>query len=160
MAAPAHAADGRRGPGSTQIAVDFDFSTAVDEPSTSSGGGGALRVGRKFDLLLVSLTPEIGGGYHGFGGDYNAKIYSAFVGGRLGVGKILEPSVFGHVGVARLDGAVERTAPVLDAGLALDFTLLPLIDLGVHGSYNVLMPRDDGSALKFFILGAHAALVF
>lgn len=154
---PAAAADGV---GRTHIAVDFNFTTAVNDDSTDSGGGGALRLGREFDLLLVSLTPEVGAGYHGFGGSSDAKLYSGFLGGRLGIGKIIEPSVFAHVGIARLEGVVPRTAPILDAGLALDFTLLPLIDLGVHGAYNVMMPKDDGSALKFVILGAHAALVF
>jgi len=149
-----------RGVGRTQIAVDFDFTTAVDEATTDSGGGGALRLGRKLDLFVVSLTPEVGGGYHGFGGSSDAQLYSGFLGGRLGFGKIIEPSVFGHVGIGRLEGVAPRTAPVLDAGVALDLTILPLIDLGVHGAYNVMMPKDDGSALKFVILGAHAALVF
>ena len=54
---------------------------------------------------------------------------------------------------------LETLAPVIDAGLALDFTLLPLIDLGVHGAYNTMFPRDDGSSLEFLTLGAHAALV-
>lgn len=143
----------------THIAVDFDFSTAIDAPATKSGGGGALRLGQEFDLLLVSLTPEFGGSYHGFGGDGDAKLYTGFLGGRLSLGKIVEPSIFGHVGLGRLEGSEKRTAPVIDGGLAIDFTLLPLIDLGVHGAYNVMLPRDDGSALKYVTLGAHVALV-
>ena len=157
VSAPALADSGSRG--KTHIAVDFDFNTAVDAPSVESGGGGALRLGQKFDLLLISLTPELGGGYHAFSGG-DAKIYSGFLGGRLGVGKIIEPSVYGHLGLARLSGVESRTAPLLDAGLALDLTLLPLIDLGLHAGYNVMLPRDDGSALKFVTLGAQAALVF
>jgi hypothetical protein len=47
----------------------------------------------------------------------------------------------------------------MDAGLAIDFTLLPLIDLGLHAGYNAMFPRDDGSALKFVTLGAQAAIV-
>ncbi len=43
----------------THIAVDFDFGAALDAPGTKNGGGGALRLGQEFDLLLVSLTPEI-----------------------------------------------------------------------------------------------------
>jgi hypothetical protein len=143
----------------THIAVDFDFSTAIDAPSTKSGGGGALRLGQEFDLLLISLIPEFGGSYHAFGGDDQTKLYSGFLGGRLALGKIVEPSIFGHVGLGRLEGAEKRTAPVIDGGLAVDFTLLPLINLGVHGAYNVMLPRDDGSALKYVTLGAHAALV-
>jgi hypothetical protein len=143
----------------THIALDFDFGAALDEPGTTSGGGGALRIGREWDLFLISLTPEIGGSYHAFGGDDETRIYSGFLGGRLAVGKIIEPAIFGHVGVGHVRGFESRTAPMLDGGLAVDFTLLPLIDLGVHGGYNMMFPRDDGSALEFVTLGAHAALV-
>jgi len=144
----------------TQIAVDFDLNTAVDEPATDSGGGGALRLGRQYGLVLVSLTPEIGGSYRAFAGDAETKLYSGFLGGRLGIGQIIEPSIFAHVGVAHVSGWEKRTAPILDGGLALDLTLLPLINLGVHGAYNVMLPRDDGSAFKFVTVGAHAALMF
>ena len=143
----------------THIAVDFDFNSAVDAPDTKVGGGGALRLGQELDLFLISLTPELGGSYHAFGGDDQTKLYAGFLGGRLAIGKIIEPSLFGHVGVGRLDGAETRTAPLLDGGLAIDFTLLPLIDLGLHGAYNVMLPRNDGSSLKFVTLGAQAALV-
>jgi hypothetical protein len=143
----------------THIAVDFDFGSALDAPETKAGGGGAIRLGQEFDLFLVSLTPEFGGGYHAFGGNDETKLYSGFLGGRLAVGKIVEPSIFGHLGVAHVAGLESRTAPIMDGGLAVDFTLLPLIDLGVHGAYNVMFPREDGSALKFLTLGAHAALV-
>lgn len=157
-ASPALADD--REHGRMHIAVDFDFGSALDAPGSNSGGGGALRLGREFDLLLVSLIPELGGSYHSFGDDARTKIYTGFVGGRLAVGKVIEPSIFAHVGVGRADGYQTRTAPVLDGGLAIDFTLLPLIDLGVHGGYNVMLPGDDVGALKYVTLGAQAALVF
>lgn len=143
----------------THIAVDFDFGTALDAPDTKAGGGGALRLGQEFDLLLISLTPEFGGGYHAFGGNDETRLYSGFVGGRLAVGKIVEPSVFAHLGLAHTNGLENRTAPIMDAGLAVDLTLLPLIDLGFHAGYNAMFPRDDGSALKFVTIGAQAALV-
>ena len=169
VATPAHAEDSRdegqsegrrdRGSSKTHIAVDLDFNSAIDAPAIDAGGGGALRLGKELDLFLISLTPELGGSYHSFGGDDRTKLYAGFLGARLAVGKIIEPALFGHVGVGRLDGADSRTAPVLDGGLAIDFTLLPLIDIGVHGAYNVILPRDNGSSLKFVTLGAQAALV-
>lgn len=146
--------------GRTHIAVDFDFNTALDTPNVETGGGGALRLGRQVNLILLKLTPEIGGGYHAFGGANEPRVYSGFIGGRLGVGAVLEPSIYGHLGLAHVSGPGSRTAPILDAGLALDFTLLPLIDLGLHAGYNAMLPRDDGSTLKFLTLGAQAALVF
>ena len=174
IAAPAHAEETRRererdederpsrkdnDKSKTHIAVDFDFGTALDSPGTKAGGGGALRLGQEFDLLLVSLTPEIGGGYHAFGGNDETRLYSGFIGGRLAVGKIIEPAIFAHLGLAHTKGLESRTAPIMDAGLAIDLTILPLIDLGFHAGYNAMFPRDDGSALKFFTLGAQAALV-
>jgi hypothetical protein len=143
----------------THIAADFDFNSAVNAPEIDAGGGGALRLGQELDLFLVSLTPELGGSYHGFSGEDRTKLYAGFLGGRFAVGKIIEPSLFGHVGVGRLDGLETRTAPLLDGGLAIDFTLLPLLDLGVHGAYNVLLLRGDAQAFKFVTLGAQAALV-
>jgi|GEM_PF-835112 len=143
----------------THIAVDFDWGTALDAPGTKTGGGGALRLGQELDLLLVSLTPEIGGTYHAFGGNDETRLYSGIIGGRLAVGKIVEPSIYGHLGLAHVNGSENRTAPIMDAGLAVDFTLLPLIDLGLHAGYNAMLPRDDGSALKFVTLGAQAAIV-
>lgn len=167
VTAPAHAEDADDGSrdrrdrdGSrTHIAVDVDFGNAIDEPGADAGGGGAIRLGQELDLFLVSLTPEFGGSYHSFSGTADNKLYAGFLGGRLGFGKIIEPSIFAHAGVARLTGDDERTAPIIDGGLALDLTILPLIDIGVHGGYNVLFPRGDGGALDFVTLGAHAALV-
>src|SRR5215207_6923976 len=106
VAAPARADDSRdegehdnrrdRDSSKTHIAVDFDFNSAIDAPDTEAGGGGAVRLGQELDLFLVSLTPEFGGGYHVFGsGDDRSKLYSGFLGGRLAIGKIIEPSLFG-----------------------------------------------------------------
>ena len=143
----------------THIAVDFDFSSALDALGTKMGGGGALRVGQKFRLPLVSLTPELGGSYHAFGGDDETRSYSGFLGGRLGIGTVVEPSVFAHVGLGHLEGLQTRTGTMIDGGLALDVTLLPLIDFGVHGGYNVMLPNSDGSAFKYLTLGLQAAIV-
>jgi hypothetical protein len=168
IALPAQAQEARRdGDGGgdnddgsrTQIAVDFDFNSAISEPAVDSGGGGALRVGQQFDLILVSLTPEFSGSYHAFEGDTETTIYAGVLGGRLAVGKIIEPSIFAHLGVARADGFENRIAPLLDLGAALDFTMLPLIDLGVHSAYNRMFPRDNGSSLSYLTLGIHAALI-
>lgn len=53
----------------------------------------------------------------------------------------------------------KRTATTFEAGAAFDFTLLPLIDLG-HGSYNVLLPRDNYASFNWYLLGLHVALEF
>jgi hypothetical protein len=145
----------------TVIALDMDFAAPVTDADTDPGGGGALRLGRKYSLVLLSLTPEVGLGYHQFGGDSDATLYRAFVGGRIGVGKIIEPSAFVHLGIGKLDlREGDRFSPVADAGLALDFTLLPLLNLGVHGAYNTVLPRSPHDAFGWFSAGLHAALVW
>ena len=144
----------------TKLALDLDYAAAVDQGGVDGGAGGAVRLGQELDLVLVSLTPEIGGSYHSFGGTLDAKIYSGFVGGRLGFGKIIEPSVFAHIGIGKLTSRLPSdTGPTFDAGLALDFTLLPILDLGVHGAYHNLV-LDDGENLDWIGVGAHAAIGF
>jgi hypothetical protein len=154
VARPAHAES------STHLALDLDFNSAVDVNGVKAGGGGGLRVGQKLGLVVLSLTPELGGSYHAFGGDAQAKLYDGFVGARLGVGKVVEPSIFAHVGYAHLDARGSRGGMLLDGGLALDFTLLPLVEFGLHGGYNVMTAGSDSAALKFLTLGLQAALVF
>jgi len=145
----------------TVLAFDLDFVAALREPGADIGGGGAVRLGRKLDLMLVSLTPEIGGSYDRFNGDNNTRIYRGFIGGRLGIGKLIEPSVFAHIGVGKLGANLgSHTAVTLDAGIALDLTFLPLINVGAHASYNTLLPQGDYSSFNWLALGLHAALVF
>jgi len=144
----------------TVLAFDLDFVASLREPGADIGGGGALRLGRKIDLILVSLTPEIGGSYDRFNGDNQARIYRGFIGGRLGFGKVIEPSVFAHIGVGRFDANIgSHTAPVFDAGIALDLTFLPLINLGAHASYNTLFAQENHDSFNWLALGLHAALV-
>jgi hypothetical protein len=164
LAGSAEAREDRADEGSnskTVLAFDLDFVASLGAPGADIGGGGALRLGRKMDLILVSLTPEIGGSYDRFNGFNNDRIYRGFIGGRLGFGKIIEPSVFAHIGVGRFDANVaSHTAPVFDAGIALDLTFLPLINLGAHASYNTLFSQGDHSSFNWLALGLHVALVF
>lgn len=139
------------------LALDLDYVTALKEPASASGGG-ALRIGRKLDLVLISLTPEIGGSYNRFNGSDNVRIYRGFIGGRLGLGKIIEPS---DIGIGRLDAnVVDHTATVFDAGIALDFTLLPLINVGAQGSYNTLLAQGEHSTFNWLAFGLYVAFVF
>jgi hypothetical protein len=145
----------------TVLAFDLDFLATLREPGADIGGGGAVRLGQKMDLILVSLTPEIGGSYDRFNGDNNDRIYRGFIGARLGFGKLIEPSVFAHIGVGRFDANVaSHTAPVFDAGIALDLTFLPLINLGAHAGYNRLFPQENHASFNWLALGLHVALVF
>jgi hypothetical protein len=142
------------------LALDMDLAVPIDTVDANAGGGAALRAGRKYSLVLVSLTPEVGLGYHRFRGDSGAHLYRGFLGGRVGIGTIIEPSAFAHIGIGRLEHVqTDRFAPVMDVGVALDFTLLPLLNLGIHGAYNSVLPHPRHPSFAWLSAGAHVALV-
>ena len=144
------------------IAVDFDYTTAVsNELDIEYGGGGAIRVGLERDLVLVTLIPELELAYHNFGGGENhATTTSGKLGGRLRFLKILEPGIFAHAGLGHISGDDPHYGFALDAGLTLDFTLLPLIDLGLHAAWNRVFDADSLPGLSYGTYGAHVAFVF
>jgi hypothetical protein len=155
----AHASSG------TAIGVDLDYTHGFQEPGVGSGTGFNVRLGYKLDLLVLQLTPEVGGAYHTFSGNSdgnaNAKFSQGIVGGRLAFGKILEPGVYAHLGYGHVsaDGGGVSGATI-DGGLTLDLTILPLIDLGIHGGYNGMLASGSHNAFDTYVLGVHAALVF
>lgn len=141
------------------LGVDLDYAYAIDEQGIESGGGAALRVGSELDLILVSLIPELYLSHHEFA-DMGASVTTGKVGGRVRIGKILEPGVFAHIGVASASHTSDSyTAPAFDVGFTLDLTLIPLIDIGVHAAYNSVFAAEDYSAFRYALFGLHAALV-
>ena len=156
VSSAAHATSG------TAIGVDLDYTNGINEPHVGSGTGFNVRLGYKVDLLAAQLTPEIGGGYHGFSGDAKAKLARGFIGGRLQFGRLLEPGLYAHLGYGHLGSALgnEHSGATADAGVTLDLTLLPLIDLGVHAGYSGMLKSGDFQAFDSYVLGAHASLIF
>jgi len=157
--APARAAHAASG---TAIGADLDYTNGINEPAVGSGTGFNVRLGYKLDLLLVQLTPEIGGAYHTFSGDAGAKFSQGIVGGRLQFGKIIEPGLYAHLGYGHLSAAEGNghSGVTADAGVQLDFTLLPIIDIGVHAGYNGMLKSDNRDAFDSYVLGLHGSLVF
>jgi hypothetical protein len=113
-------------------------------------------------LLVLQLTPEIGGAYHTFSGAASPKFSQGIVGGRLQFGKVLEPGMYAHLGYGHLSGAVGDgySGASVDAGVTLDLTLLPLIDVGAHVGYNGLLKSGGHDAFDSYVVGLHAALIF
>lgn len=150
----------------TTLGVDLSFNDALDRADTDSGAGLDIYFGPRLDLAILTLTTELSAGYHDFGGELEPTVYRGLAGGRLGLGFGIRPSVFAHLGVGHLrydalggpdrDG---RTHFAGDLGLALDFTILPLIDLGVHGSYNLVSGAGDDEAFEWLQAGAHVIFV-
>jgi hypothetical protein len=148
----------------TAIAADLNWVAPIDS-SLKSGGGFGVRVGYYTHLPLITLVPELGFTYASFGGDYPGTVYRGIAGMRLGIGEVLRPGVFAHIGVAQLtaDGPPpdpSHTALSFDAGAFLDFTLLPIINVGAHAAYNRLNASDEGYALDWMTLGLHGEIVF
>jgi hypothetical protein len=147
------------------LALDFDYAGALSNDYIEGGGGGALRIGSELDLFIVTMIPELSLGYHHFGGqrdgdsNYDATTFEGMLGGRIRFLKILEPGIFAHAGVGRLGGYDPHTGLAFDAGVTLDFTLLPLIDLGIHAAWNRVFGDSDHDGLSYGTAGFHIALV-
>ena len=144
----------------SRLALDLDYANGINEPSVSAGKGLALRYGYKLDLLVLALTPEAGGGIYWFGEPAEPRLLTGFVGGRATFGKVLEPGVFAHIGYGSVKAGDEsRGGTTLDAGVTLDLTMLPFLDLGIHAAYDAMLIKD-ADAFDWFRVGAHAALAF
>ncbi|HEX6273967.1 MAG TPA: hypothetical protein VFZ53_13055 [Polyangiaceae bacterium] len=150
--------DTERGPGGTRLAFDLDYSNAID-PEVGSGLGGAVRFGREYDLVLLSLTPELMGNIHTFSGPGDSMAYGAMAGGRATIGKVIEPGVFAHIGGghASLPANDSVTGLAMDLGVTLDLTLIPIVDLGIHGAWDSVSWEGQG-AFDWYRVGAHIAL--
>jgi hypothetical protein len=143
------------------LGADLDLGFPVSS-SGDTGGGFGIRFGQELHVAPVELTPEIGFTYHNFSGDYGPKIYRGIVGARLGIGEVLRPGAFAHVGFGHFVPAYgdNQTAFTFDAGGFLDLTIIPFLNVGIHGAYNRVDADDSGSAYEYATVGLHAALVF
>jgi hypothetical protein len=147
-----------------QFSVDAEAAFPTSELHGNGWGLGA-RFGHEWDLLLVSVTPELGFNYHAFGGATDADTFAFLGGGRVGIGFVLEPSAFlhagvGHFGYETLAGEVSHTSLAYEMGLALDLTVLPVIDVGAHGSFAGVAGGEDLEAFSWFAAGGHVTFVF
>ena len=152
-----------------KLGLDLEAALPSDVADTEQGWGGALRLGNEWNLVLLKLTPEFEANYHKFGGTSDAKQFSALAGGRVGVGLILQPSVYAHAGVGHFayrriyQGMYEdisQTSLGYDVGAALDFTLLPIIDVGAHASINGIAGDKDADPFNWYSIGVHVAISF
>jgi hypothetical protein len=149
------------------IAGDLDYTVPLDEDDATSGGGFGIRLGQQLEGAGAALTPELGFTYANFGGDFPAKVYRGLGGFRFGVGELVRPGLFGHVGMGRIEVDVPNGTPdpthsafTFDIGLFVDFVPIQHLNLGVHGSYNRVAAGDSGTAFRWATAGAHAGIVF
>jgi hypothetical protein len=154
------------------VAGDAEGAAVVETPHTPAGnslGGGTgfkVRVGAQFHAPLVRFVPEVGYGYEHFfavddaGTAYDWNTHRFIAGARLGLGEILVPTVYAHVGYG-WRGTGDPTVPqvggtAFDAGLALDLHLIPYLGLGAHAEYATIDAQPY--APQWLAIGLHADL--
>ena len=150
----------------TTVGVDLALNDSIAGDDVGSGAGVDIIVGPRLNLAILTLTTELSAGFHDFGGAFDPAVYRGMVGGRLGIGVVIRPSVFAHIGAGHLryddpfgDGRDGRTNVATDVGAALDFTVLPLVDLGIQGSYNFIAGTDVYEPFEWLQAGAHVTFV-
>jgi opacity protein-like surface antigen len=149
----------------TVIGADLSYA-APFEDEANTGYGVGLRFGQRVGLGVASLTGELVGDYHGFGGAMDPNVVRGMLGARFGFGGLLSPHVFAHGGIGRLGGneiagvSPTRTAFSYDLGGGLDITLLPLINVGAHVAYNRIAGNDDVDGFDWLSTGLHVELLF
>jgi hypothetical protein len=147
---------------SNKLAFDGELAYPEDRGGVERGLGAGIRWGTHWDLWLIELTPELGGSYHSFSGFADARAYRGVLGARLAVGFILEPSAFAHVGIGHVgySGGPRATGVTYDAGVGLDLTLIPKVDLGAHAALVGMDGNERIDPLSWLSLGAHVAFEF
>jgi hypothetical protein len=147
--------------GAFMLALDLDYATAFSPNRIDNGGGGAIRIGSEHDYYLVTLIPEFTLDYHNFGAERdNLSFVTGKVGGRVRFLKIVEPGIFAHIGIGNIggDSQYNHLGAAFDMGVTLDLTIIPLIDLGLHASWNRIFGGYD-SGTSYGVSGVHVALV-
>ena len=150
------------------VGVDLDGMTPVGSSPgyARTGEGASVRIGYRFGLPLVSLTPEIGYGYMHLGAAGNnpdIDVNRLFIGARLGFGEILVPSVYAHFGYGFVGTTNTPLNPdngvTVDAGVALDLRIVPHFGFGIHGGYATVASSTPGS-VDWINYGVQADLSF
>ncbi len=136
--------------------------------SFSFSGMAGLRFGE-----IITLSPELEltylDSFKGSDPDRVSRVFQAMAGGRLGI-KLdgLEPSVYLHFGAGNVslsEDEVKRTktGPSVEAGGALDMSILKLFMVGVQVGYvdvNVSELAANHNNLQWLRVGARASVVF
>jgi hypothetical protein len=160
LAEPAHADGGGR---QTMLSADLDYGQSAGS-GIGGGWGFGIRIGQRFHVPLVALDPELGFTFHDFTQGLEPKMYRGILGLRLGFLEIVRPGVYGHIGIGRIDFSVaselSHTAFTYDFGAFVEVTLIPLLDIGVHVSYDGIASGDHVDAVNWVTVGGHVALVF
>lgn len=143
------------------LSLDLDYALPVEEGDVSDGFGGALRFGPRMDLAVLTLAAEASLGVHDMSGLAGPTVYRGTVGTRFGLGILLRPSVYGHVGAGHVDfdNSDDLTHLTLDVGAALDLAIVPSVELGAHAGYNFIFGNGSIDSFGFMVIGGHLTFV-
>jgi hypothetical protein len=168
------------------LGIDGDATALLGSNATQSnlstlGGGFKLRFGDQFRLRYgIKLTPEVGYAFdHLFAQNEGAQLAGPenmnriFAGVRLGVGRFVVPTVYGHVGygfrsisdngtVAGNAGIVQGSnGPTFDLGVAVEFHLARHLSIGPHFEYVLVDAKQTGEPVpQWLTFGGHIDFLF
>lgn len=159
------------------LAGDFDLGIPVDQAPQrylGTGAGFDFRAGYRFRIPYqhIAVTPELAAGYT----NLSAQLIRVRPGLRVGIGRLLVPYLYGHVGYGwtSFDPIGTRNtvpdAPTVsshglsfDFGAGLDVTILRRLTVGAHLGYNVVNVGTTERTLldwraKWMSIGLNATL--
>jgi hypothetical protein len=148
------------------IGADLDMHVPISINNVNTGAGFGVRLGTELHLPLVVLNPEFAFTYASFSKDQPPTVYRGVAGARLGFGELIRFGVMAHVGFGYVNWKpgpdnYSHSGLTYDIGIFLEFTALPLLNIGVHAAYN-RMASDEGQPdpLQWLSVGLHATIVF
>jgi hypothetical protein len=145
--------------------MDHRFQNGND---LSGGGGFKVRFGDEIRFPRLRFTPEIGYGYdHLFASDnvgtaFDWNMHRVFAGARVGFGRLVVPTFYGHVGYGWRDTAdptiAQASGVAYDVGFALDFHVVRHFGFGGHVEYAGIDAQPYTP--QWLALGLHADVAF
>lgn len=118
------------------LGLDLDLGTAFqDKVDFSYGFGGRFGWKIYFRGAPVWLLPEVGGKYMNFGEATEIGYSGAGFGGvRFGFDGIVQPNLFGHLGLGHIGAS--HPGPYADVGGGVDFQITRVFSMGLQVAYN------------------------
>lgn len=136
--------------GGVRFGADLEYGLPLDG-AIPPGPGVGLEIGYAIGFGIGRLIPEAGVTYY-----VNGQMTAPKVGGALFLGKGLEIGVYTHL-VVPFAPTLSKGAFGFDAGAALDITVVPKVDFGVHFGGQFIGETDESIASpdEALIAGAH-----
>ena len=133
----------------TVIGAEMTYAIGQDQQDLN------LRFGWRWKLATALVQADIlGGTTLGSGGEVSPL---AMGGVTVGFGPIVQPRIFARAGVRITDSGT----PIRQAlGAALVFTMIPKVEIGIHGAYNGETDNASDTKSNWWSGGAEASLAF